>query len=98
MVNKIILTTQIMRLKTFLAISGFLILSWVLFGFIVRKAEKGNIHFNDSQKYPFAVVELFTSEGCSSCPPAESLLGDLKSYATSNDKNIYVLEFHVDYW
>ena len=43
----------------------------------------------------FAVVELFTSEGCSSCPPAdEALAGLLNSYKT----NVYVLGFHVDYW
>ncbi|HSZ33747.1 MAG TPA: DUF1223 domain-containing protein [Puia sp.] len=42
----------------------------------------------------FAVVELFTSEGCSSCPPADDAVGRLEGQA----KNIYVLSFHVDYW
>ena len=41
----------------------------------------------------FAVVELFTSEGCSSCPPADEIVGRL-----DKKKNIYVLSFHVDYW
>jgi hypothetical protein len=44
----------------------------------------------------FAVVELFTSEGCSSCPPADELLAKLQSEA--GDKNIYLLAYHVDYW
>jgi len=39
------------------------------------------------------VVELFTSEGCSSCPPAEALLRKL-----ADEPNILALEFHVDYW
>lgn len=39
------------------------------------------------------VVELFTSQGCNSCPPAEAYLGDL---ATRPD--VLALEFHVDYW
>lgn len=44
----------------------------------------------------FAVVELFTSEGCSSCPPADETLMRLnKEYA---GKPVYLLSFHVDYW
>jgi len=39
------------------------------------------------------VMELFTSQGCSSCPPADRLLG---SY--SNREDIIALSFHVDYW
>jgi hypothetical protein len=39
------------------------------------------------------VVELYTSEGCSSCPPAEAQIGRL---AQQND--IIALAFHVDYW
>jgi hypothetical protein len=42
-----------------------------------------------------AVVELFTSEGCSSCPPADGLLADL---ARADDHAVYALAFHVDYW
>lgn len=40
-----------------------------------------------------AVIELFTSQGCSSCPPADKLVG---TFADSPD--ILVLSFHVDYW
>jgi hypothetical protein len=39
------------------------------------------------------VVELFTSQGCSSCPPADALLGEL-----ARRPNIVALAYHVDYW
>src|SRR5437868_4527748 len=42
---------------------------------------------------PRAVVELFTSQGCSSCPPADKILGDL-----SGDPSIIALSMPIDYW
>lgn len=42
---------------------------------------------------PLGVVELFTSQGCSSCPPADVVLAEL---ATRGD--IVALAYHVDYW
>jgi hypothetical protein len=45
-----------------------------------------------------AVVELFTSQGCSSCPPAEKLLGDLNLAAVKDKSLVFTLAFHVDYW
>lgn len=39
------------------------------------------------------VVELFTSQGCSSCPPADAYLGKL-----SERPDVVALAFHVDYW
>ena len=47
---------------------------------------------------PVAVVELFTSQGCSSCPPADALLRKIHEYAEENKLPVYVLSFHVDYW
>lgn len=47
-------------------------------------------------KKGIAVLELFTSEGCSSCPPADELMGKIqKEY---KDNEVYVLSYHVDYW
>ena len=46
----------------------------------------------------FAVVELFTSQGCSSCPPADKLLSVIAKQAKTHGRAIYPLSFHVDYW
>jgi hypothetical protein len=42
---------------------------------------------------PRAVVELFTSQGCSSCPPADRILGEL-----AKDPSIIALSMPIDYW
>jgi hypothetical protein len=42
---------------------------------------------------PRAVIELFTSQGCSSCPPADKLLGEL-----AHDPSVIALSLPVDYW
>jgi hypothetical protein len=44
------------------------------------------------------VLELFTSQGCSSCPPADALLAQLASAGTHADRRVAPLAFHVDYW
>src|SRR5438270_72030 len=44
------------------------------------------------------VVELFTSEGCSSCPPADELLGHLRQDLAAKNVQVIPLGFHVDYW
>jgi len=44
----------------------------------------------------FALVELYTSEGCSSCPPADALVAKIEK--ESADKPVYILAYHVDYW
>jgi len=55
---------------------------------LLKKANTGN--------KGFAVIELFTSEGCSSCPPADELVAKIQK--ESKDKPVYILAFHVDYW
>lgn len=43
----------------------------------------------------FMVIELFTSEGCSSCPAAEEAVA---GFFENNKSGVHVLAFHVDYW
>ncbi len=51
---------------------------------------------NTLENKPFAIVQLFTSQGCSSCPSADVLLEKVeKEY---EGKNVFVLSYHVDYW
>jgi hypothetical protein len=64
------------------------------FGFIYKNQNTKKIPSHTGSYESFALLELFTSEGCSSCPSAERLLPQL---ATA-DSNIITLSFHVDYW
>ena len=51
---------------------------------------------NDNPDKGFALLELFTSEGCSSCPPADKLLARIQQEA--GNRPVYLLCEHVDYW
>jgi hypothetical protein len=46
----------------------------------------------------FAVVELFTSEGCSSCPAADAAVARIAAAAERTGSPIFTVEQHVDYW
>jgi len=51
----------------------------------------------DSGERQVTLIELFTSQGCSSCPPAEAWLGELKQNPLLW-KTVIPVAFHVDYW
>jgi hypothetical protein len=51
-----------------------------------------------AQTTGFAVVELFTSQGCNTCPPADAVLSEIITDANKNRKPVYCIAFHVDYW
>lgn len=48
---------------------------------------------SDIKSHPVAVVELFTSQGCSSCPPADAFLTEIQQRP-----DVLALAYHVDYW
>lgn len=72
------------------------------FTFMVKKnnsALKPDTNKYSGKYFPgFAVVELFTSEGCSSCPPAENLVNRLEPMYDSLNEPVYFVNYHVDYW
>ncbi len=58
--------------------------------------QPNKIKMEETEFASVAVVELFTSEGCSSCPPADKLLSQLPGLI--NNENLFLLSYHVDYW
>lgn len=70
-------------------------LIWSLVIFLVPASAIAATCNAHSGVYTVPLLELYTSEGCSSCPPADEWLGGLSNYGP--DK-IVPLAFHVDYW
>jgi hypothetical protein len=71
-----------------------LLLLGSLFSFSVYASQPIVVNSGERQT---AVVELYTSEGCSSCPPADRWLSKLVT-TPRNDLDVLALSFHVDYW
>jgi hypothetical protein len=64
------------------------------FSILAFQHTENNQQSNEKQlEYGLTLIELFTSQGCSSCPPADELLASVK-----NNDNVIALSYHVDYW
>lgn len=84
-------TTKILWLANF-----FLVITLSVTAFAAMYKTPVKKTFDSNPGKGFAVVELFTSEGCSSCPPADELLAKLEK--ESAGKELFVLAYHVDYF
>ena len=72
-----------------------IVVVWIVF-LNPRSAKEVKIPRVQGDGNGFAVVELFTSEGCSSCPPADELVARLQK--DNPLSQLYVLAYHIDYW
>lgn len=69
-------------------------LKMILIAALVATAAASNAADDAAASKPYVLLELFTSQGCYSCPPAEKLVHE--KYSKRDD--VIALEFHVDYW
>ena len=80
-----------MKMRYYFSFIGVISIAVLSFSFCNSKAMKKETKPANG----FAVVELFTSEGCSSCPPADEAMIKL---AKEFPDHVYFLGYHVDYW
>nr|WP_315033709.1 DUF1223 domain-containing protein [uncultured Chryseobacterium sp.] len=85
-----------MILKNLITAGAFTSLLFAAFAFAHTNSATKTQTDSSTGAQGFTVLELFTSEGCSSCPPADDLIGEIeKKYS---NEPVYILSYHVDYW
>jgi hypothetical protein len=77
------------------------VVSVAIFAAVVTAASVAFVNVNKAKPLiadgqGFAVIELFTSEGCSTCPPADELVAKIQK--ENPDNPVFILAYHVDYW
>jgi hypothetical protein len=70
----------------------------IMLSFFAFKNDATQKSLQPIDNQPFILLELFTSQGCSSCPSADKLVEKTLMDAQKSGKKIFALSYHVDYW
>lgn len=69
-----------------------------LFAYATSNAQAAEICSKSSPAHTVALLELYTSEGCDSCPPADKTISRLYQSTGLNSEQVIPVSLHVDYW
>lgn len=83
-------------LTTITLLAGAFALAILIAAFSNYKRSPGKNYYKPAAGKGFSLIELFTSEGCSSCPPADEVLAKIQKEIVNQP--IFVIAYHVDYW